>query len=413
MALRLKPPHIKTVAPPPRAADTKTRPAENQKDSFSSREVAWPGGSGPRSNTRGEGIDTHELLKRQAFESPNDASDNHFEKSRPSPDAVYGEAMSYIEFDSWEQAPSSQPNAGRFDWNMMVQGSTGNQVIGVKELPSTIIQAQIGPFNVPAPAPYAYTLNALAVIGPANQFIVTPPGVGANSALPILTANGAAPSADALTSTLSQIPFGNKVTIELAKQGLQSFSDSKNARHHFEMQATHQIITTSTGTLAAGGTLVLTPLHNMDVFTWTDPIQSIQGVTLTFRNPDYPINFPTSVLTNVAASVDAAAQLLTFTTPKAHGLVAGDRIQIAGYATGNATMDNYVNGTTGLLVGAAGLTSTAFRLNPDVNTDLYGLALGAAIPSSTSITVYIVKNRIRVPMYFRGVIQRLSNYRSL
>ncbi len=304
MALRLKPPHIKTVAPPPRAADTKTRPAENQKDSFSSREVAWPGGSGPRSNTRGEGIDTHELLKRQAFESPNDASDNHFEKSRPSPDAIYGEAMSYLELDTWEQAPSSVPSAGRFDWTMAVQGTTGNQVIGVKDMPSTIIQAQIGTFNVPPPAPFPYTLNAAGVIQPTG--VPTGPGIGANTSLPILTANGAAPvvtTAASLTSALSQIPFGNKVTIEMSKQGLQSFSDSKNARHHFEMQATHQIITTSTGTLAAGGTLVLTPLHNMDVFTWTDPIQSIQGVTLTFRNPDYPINFPTSVLTNVALSV--------------------------------------------------------------------------------------------------------------
>lgn len=381
-------------------ADKKTAAKPDAKDKFSSREAAWRTAPEARANATGKNLDPHELMKRQMFGSANDASDNHFEKSRPSPDAVYGVSDQYICFDTFEQAVTSKPAQGRFDWNMMVQGTTGDQVIGVKDVANTVIEIQIAPFVVPPPAPNAYTLNAASADYPT---------MGTNTALPILVANGAAPSAAALTSALTQLPYGGRVTLEMAKITSQGISDTKGARHHYELQAENHLVQTSAGAVETG-LLSLKPLLNWDTWVFVDPIQSVHGMSMVFRNGDTPVAFPTSVMTGIQASVAAAAQLLTFTTGAAHGLAAGDRIYIKGFATGNQIIDNYIKGDAGLLVGVAGLTSTAFRLNPDVSTALLGLAFGAPVPSATSTTLLIAKNRIRVPMRLRGVVQRLTNY---
>jgi hypothetical protein len=439
-------------------------------------------------NTRGKGIDVHELLKREAFGDVNDLCDNHFEKSRPCPDAIYGISDQYMVLDSFEMVEESQPQHGMLKWNFMVQGVTGNQRIGVKDKMDTIIEIQIGAFNIPKLLPVPYVVNpadglatsALPVLtanGTATLSAFVAGGVYANGAnlatalqaaingvpgisgftvvydgatglftitdtvsslipFSILWATGpnaavsasavygfdpvdmtgssaytgetpitvfpvtvsaagpgqnnafdfnvdGAPSTDTLTSPLTQIPFCNRITVQMFEMGLQSYSDRNGARHHFEMEALPRFVQTDSG-LVDEGTLELRPLHDWDTYVFTDPIKSVDGLTMIFRNPDFPVSFPPSCLFGVQAQVAATGQFLQFNAPN-HGLMPGDRIFINNFTSGNLVIDNYVNRKQGQIVGVGGLTADSFRLNPDVGTAPLGLALGAPIVPSTRV----------------------------
>lgn len=439
-------------------------------------------------NTRGKGIDVHELLKREAFGSPNDLCDNHFEKSRPCPDATYGISDQYMTLDSFEMIEESRPQKGVLKWNFMVQGVTGNQRIGVKDKMDTIIEMQIGCFCIPQPLPVPYVVNpsdgastlalpvltsnsspTLTAFVPAGVYapaaaatalqnaINSVPGVsgftvtydattelftiargaspfsilwetgphgpiespptGTNCATPFgfpevdmtgnFTYTGTTPvpvnvtivagisdafdfsldtplSSDSLTSPLTQIPFCSRVTIQMEEMGLQSYSDRDGARHHFEMDARPSIVQTPDGSVFED-MLTLKPACDWDTFIFTDPIKSVDGLTLIFRNPDIPLSLPPSCLFGVQAQVSSAGQFLQFDTTTPNGLSAGDRVFITGFSSGNIVIDQYVNRKQGQVVGINGLTTNTFRLDPDVGTATLGLPLGAPIRPPNNI----------------------------
>lgn len=326
-------------------------------------------------NSRGKHIDVHEVMKREAFKSPNAASDNHFEKNRPSPDAPYGVSDQYLVLDSFDQVPTSRNDQGTYEYNFNVQGSWTPQAIGVKDKIETVIAIQVGPFSVPPFAALPYVLN--------------PAGAGNNAGLPVLTPNAGAPSTDPLASPLTQVPFGNRVTLELEQLNTQSFRDRFNAHHHFEFTASPDVFLSPAGVVSRG-TLLLTPERDWDTYVFTDPIKDLQGVKLQFRNPDQPVAFPLSCLYGASASVSAAAQVLQMNYA-AHGLAAGDRVYVQNFYTGNSILDRYVGlvsgygNKNGLIVGAAGLTADSFRFNPDIGVAPLGYALGANIPRPTAV----------------------------
>lgn len=277
--------------------------------------------------------------------------------------------------DSFDQVEGSNNGAGIFKFNFAVQGSWQPQTIGVKDKIDTVIEMQVGPFAIPQVSPAAYVLN--------------PAGTG-SSALPVLTPNGPAPTSDPLSSALTQLPFGNRVTLELKEVNTQAYRAHVNARHHFEFTASPNVYLSSGG-IVDRGSLLLEPLRDWDTFVFTDPLKDVQGITLRFNNPDYPIAFPASCLYGPQAQVAAAAQVLQMNTTTPHGLNAGDRVYISNFTSGNAILDNYVNSVStaagmnvGLIVGSGGLTATSFRFNPDISTSLLGLALGTTISPPSS-----------------------------
>lgn len=339
-------------------------------------------------------LDIHELLKREVFNSPGDPSDSHFEKNKPSPSGVFGAVDQYMTFDSFEKNQDSNTARGEFKFDFMVQGVTGGGRIGVRDKVDTVIEMQVQRFTIPLVDPVPY---------------VTVAGAAATAAgLPVLTANAGAPAdTDSLGSPLSQLPM-RFVTMQLEQVGLQSISDNNGARHHFQFNAAYEY-KQAPDNVTTPQRIVLTPEQNWENFTMGTTLQDIFGLTFVLRNPDIPISFPPDCLYGTTASVDAAAQLLTFNYPN-HGLEADDRIFIRGFNSASGTINNYVGRLQGQIVGVGGLTADAFRLNPDVSTSLLGLALGAMIPTPTQITICVAKRRLWIPMRFRQVVPRLTNY---
>src|SRR4051812_7511979 len=78
----------------------------------------------PRPNQSMSKLDVKEMMKKEMFESENGAYDNHFEKSRPSPEGIKGVSDTFVMFDSFEKTESSDLSRGTFAFNMMVQGVT-------------------------------------------------------------------------------------------------------------------------------------------------------------------------------------------------------------------------------------------------------------------------------------------------
>jgi hypothetical protein len=330
-----------------------------------------------------EPIDIKELLKREAFASRAASCDDHFEKHRPCPSKIYGISDQYIILDSAEKTEASRPDRGELAFNFMVQGVTRNQDIGVRDQLDTVIEIQVMPFCIP--------------LLPEEEYILNNPIT--NPALPRLVANPGPPPAGSLAGSLTQLPYCSRVTMLLKEIGLQSITDASEKRHHFEFEAT----------LAGPNQdrILLTPIAGHDTYVFTDPIKDIHGLTVCFFNPFERVNLPADVLYGVTAtSVTTPPFLdLQLLAGQTHNVVPGDRIFVRGMATANAPINNYVNRREGLVVGP-GVTPTEIPLNPDVDTT----PLGAPPFASSRIELIIAKNRIRIPLRLRRVVDRLTNY---
>lgn len=354
-----------------------------------------------------EPIRVHELMKREIFASRSDACDDHFDKSRPCPHEVHGASDMYMVFDSAQKVETSNVGRGEYRFNFNVQSVTASQKIGVHDTVDTVISAQVMPFYVPLISQLEYQTN-----DPITDV-----------SLPRLVSNAAPPPAGNLSVPLTQLPYGSRITMEMKEIGIQSISDDGNVRHHFEFTAEEY-----EGSTNGKDRILLTPLYLSSIYTFTTPIRDIDGLTMIFRDPYRPISFPADVLYYVRASVVVIGvnNFLLFTstnlmgTAVDHNLGPDDRIYIRGFTgvTGAVpepamvgVINTYINREEGHIVGSGGLTASTFRLNPDVDVTVF--APGPAIQSTTRIEIVIAKNRVRIPMRFRRVVDRLTNYITL
>lgn len=346
-----------------------------------------------------ERVDVHELLveeMRGERAETRALREERAELSLPDPTDVYGVSDQYMVLDSWHKVQSSRVDQGEFVFNFMVQGATGDQVIGVHDRIDNVIQIQIGSFAFPQlmDVPYVtgpdalgpgYTLTqnntnaAPRMIVPVSDPITGgfPPllvGNVANTAFPLTSYGqyppyvipspvdiGANPGATVpwVANPYSQTPFGNRITIQVKEAGLQSYSDAQGARHHFE----HSLATTF---FAGGNPNMLTAVPACggawDTFTFTDPLKDLHGCTLQFRGVDRPLAFlqdvcqtfirilPEAML--VSAPIGPLYQVMVV-LPDA-GLCVGDRVYIRGFApklsssdpsspSANSIVEAYIN----------------------------------------------------------------------
>jgi hypothetical protein len=394
-----------------------------------------------RGEQRRPEIDIHELLKEAAFESPDAACDDHFEKSRPCPFSIHGASDQYIVLDSFSKLRESRTDIGQFRWNFMVQGETGDQVVGVKDVVDTVIAIQMAAFSMPIPPEVPYVLAAAPAVSPSglNRLVLfknntNPDPLGPPTLVPTAGAYGQYPPSALLppattavpwiNNPYTQLPFGGRLTVQVVEAGLQSFSDRAGARHHFEFTASHLtalgLNPTMLQAVPVGGGL-------WDTYVFTDPLKDVHGVTLVFRNPDTPVRFLPDCLYEVSAAGDGAAApgpFLRFAAP-AHGLSAGDRVFVTGYNSGIGVLDVYVNRPEGHVVGgspaAAPLppgTPLAQAPGPGPFPDVFWLDPAVSlvdfappVPARPQIvTVCIAKRRLRIPVRIRRVVDRLTNY---
>jgi hypothetical protein len=395
-------------------------------------------GPGQR-NERGVGLDVHEILKREAFLSPEASCDDHFEKNRPCPTGIHGVSDQYVILDSFHKVQDSRIEQGEYKWNFMVQGVTGDQVIGVRDRVDTVIMIQMGAFTFPIPQEVPYVLNNAPGVTPSgtNQLVLIQNNTSAPGDAPTLVPNtpGSFPGFGQyppqiltppntyivpwVNNPYTQVPFGNRLTVQFKEAGLQSYSDANGARHHWEFTVSYISIAGVNPTL-----LQAIPLAGIwDTFVFTDPLQDVHGMTLVFRGADLPIVFQPDVFYDVPVISDGAASpgpYLQFQAQN-HGLNAGDRVFVVGFKSGVAVLDAYVNRPEGHAVNG----SPDAPLNPSVPlaspphlfTNVFwtdpAISIIDFLPAPVLpqyVTVRVAKRRLRIPIRLRRVVGRLTQY---
>jgi hypothetical protein len=380
-------------------------------------------------NQRGKEIDIKEVMKADVFASDSPACDNHFEKNRPCPNETYGISDQFMILDTFDKVRSSQPEKGVFKFNFMVQGTTGDQVIGVRDVIDTVIEIQVGGFAMPIIPDVPYNLKAPPPSSPSgrNQLVLVqnntnPAPPFSPQLLPGQYPASLPAQSPWINNPYSQLPFGNRMTIQLEEAGLQSYSDRKGARHHFEFNVAYPV------PVLDGNPNMLSAMPirgtQWDIYTFTDPLKSIDGLTLVFRNPDIQMKFEPDCYYEVEVDIDAALAPGPFLKFKVdgHNLLMGDRIFITGMKSTIDALDVYVNRPEGHAVAGDPTqpplapstpipTLDTFWLDPGVSViDMLPLAPAGSLVLPQIVTVYVAKRRMRIPIRFRRVVDRLTNY---
>ena len=412
-------------------------------------------------------IDVHELLKCASRD------DDALNSGKP---VVFGLSDQYVIFDSFLKSPASNIAQGLFVWNMIVQGSTGNQVIGVNNVIENMIEMQVGPFVFPQVQDVPYIVNRDNNT-PSNEIRPGIPGqvylrqnntstpatitVGVDdmpvpytwpsyqNGSPMLQINGVsggieygqypnsilinsptAPLSETCTlpwlnNPYTQLPNG-RLTIQVQEVGLQSISDLGGSRHNFECDLEYR---TDIGKSAS--TYQAKPLKDWDTYIFTQPITSLQGISLVFRNPDIPIVFEPDVYRNVEFQFGGLEFYINFILAY-HNLRVGDRIYIKDFQgwAGSGNLAAFMNRPEGFVVANYDDVAVLPHANPAVDNPLdHGMLLqnpgrftidpavsiknitgGVPVPPvSMSVTVYVEKRRMRIPMRFRSVVPKMTN----
>ncbi len=388
-----------------------------------------------RRNERGIGIDVHELLKQEAY-GLRPSYGEPSEKDHLGSTGVYGVSDQYMVLDSFNKLRSSRIEQGEFKFNFMVQGVTGDEVIGVRDRIDAVTEIQMTSFTLPILQEVPYVLrNAPPAPTGTNQLVLIKNNInsfagGAPILVPnnfptggqypntVLTINSPFFTVPWINNPYSQVPFGNRLTVQLVEAGLQSFSDRKGARHHFEFILSYF----GQGSASNNPTMLQAlPLSGSqwDTFSFTDPLKDVHGLTLVFRNPDQPVSFLPDVLYDVDVVSDGAASpgpFLRFDYQD-HGLQVGDRIYVSGFNSGNPVLDSYVNRESGHVAsgnpslppenpGAYISTPNSFWTDPAIS--IIDMTAPAPILPQL-VTVYIAKRRVRIPIRFRGGGSRSSS----
>lgn len=368
---------------------------------------------------RTERIDIRELMKQEALAGPGDGCDDTTEKTRPGSCDIFGVSDQYLILDTFHKVESSNIARGEFRWNFMVQGSTGDSVIGVRDKIDTVTEVQLGPFSMPILPEVPYVTLAAAPI-PDGRLILQRNNASPGGGAPALTPTAQYPvSALGAGSTIatpwphnpySQTPYFGQFTIQLQEAGLQSYSDAAGARHHFDCRLKHS------GPRSHPQMLEARPLRGWETFVFTDPLMDVHGLTLIFRGTDAPLKFLPDVLYAVDFTIVAGFVMATAT---AHGLAMGDRVFVDGFSSGNLVLDAYMNRADGHVAAgdpsmpppqpgtplAASGWANVFWLDPAV-----GVASLAPAPAATTANVRIAARRMRIPIRLRRVVPRVTQY---
>lgn len=342
----------------------------------------------------------------------------------------------YMILDSYQKLEDSHPERGEYKFHFNPRGATKDQAIGIRDDITRIIEMTVSKFTIP--------LTPLDIFDPT-------PVVAANPSLSILdlTSNSTLSSDDIsnINSRRQQYAY-QRITMYMRDISAQSFIDNEDKHHHFEFDPT-AIGHSSSG--IHGNKLLLTPID--DNYVFTDPINHVHGMIVNFFNPDHELKMPPDVIYGVSLfAIDGVNAPFTtsrviqfrFIDPTGHlQLLVGDRIFFKGFesyynsvvgltttkVTQNHVLNRYINRPEGHIIGEDAVGSTissgvvtptngayTMYLNPIIKTTgLTGTdgsttpANGEEIQSKTRVSMYIAKNRIRIPIRFRTLTKKYTN----
>ena len=479
-------------------------------------------------------IDIHELLKHQVYsEKITPLNKNKYntgtqpgewlQQNKPYTGQSFGISDQYLVLDSFLKSPESNLKRGEFIWNLAIQGVTTESpnLTGVLDILSTVIEIKLGAFAMPilpdAPYPLPNSLSNTTFISKGitliqNNSTGSTGSTGPVSLAPLLSLSqypkGVINYTPWITNPLTQMPFGNAMTIQIKEAGIQSISALDGSRFNFEYVVWYPSFEdgTNPGQTRAG------PAYNgANIYIFTEPLIDLQTISLIFKNPTYPIIFDPDIIDckvvmvfNTISYMDKYPYTpyitlipnhpisLTFNYEN-HNLLTGDRIYIKniniGITIGISFLDTYLMNTDGILVGdipnatggslkldnglplstnfsfctdpliqidtpegiitdfeyingiitanviySFGFTKISFMYNESttipntgfftINKSITGFynilvidiltlnieATPSLLQLSTSALVFIAKRRLRIPITFRCVVNRITNY---
>jgi len=344
----------------------------------------------------------------------------------------------YVMLDSFVKVKNSATEAGEYQWVFNTQGQTLDEAVGIIGTLDNIIQVQIGTFYIPIPEDAVYmdrrieSYGTIALVQNNTSPIGEPPtlirqdGNYGQYTYSILY-DGATYKFPWPNNPFTQIPFANKISIQIKEASLQSYAGFNNVRYNFEFLAMHNNRINGNPNFVQ-----VKPVNGArwDEYNFNTPLRNINTFTLVFRNPDHPINFEPDVMYRSFISLVAdpnppLGSYLVVTTQFTHKLCAGDRIYIRNFSpslpngTTNQLFPNYL---VNYILRADGHTANAIipgfglSLDPAVtipNPTDFGLdpAIKILAPIDPNITIslpglvdiYIAKRRIRIPMKIKSI----------
>ena len=288
----------------------------------------------------------------------------------------------YLMLDSFKKNPNSRVDQGEFIFDLAIQGSTGDSVIGVRDKLDNVIEIQIGSFYMP-PMP-------LITYGTTNDGTFTISNTTTNI-------------------DLSQFYPGQNISLYIKETGLQSFSDINGKRHNFDLNIknTQYSVVTATSISTFNSSAMAEPCVGWDMYKFTDPIMDLSRITLQFSSPDLPLKFYNDTfyvstlpitggiteLQIVNADLYNALTLIKYTTNHI-----ASRIVISGFNCSSKLAFDIINNPYGVVPILTGGTVT---INP-------ALTFSVDVPSF-NIKVQVLQNRVRIPLKVRRLISRKTN----
>ncbi len=351
----------------------------------------------------------------------------------------------YVILDSTVKLRTSDTRNGEFEWIFNSQGVTTNESIGVHDVISNITSIQIGTFYIPIIEDSVYWDSSVENFGSVMLYKNnTTPVPQAPPTMIRQDGNYGQYTYSILFDTetyrfpwpnnpYSQIPFANRVSIQIKEAGLQSYSDCNNNRFNFEFLAMHNNRINGNPNF-----IQVKPINGAkwDEYVFNKPIDNLKSITLIFRNPDYPISFEPDVFYDVEINLGfgwSEKYFIIINTPFDHKLCAGDRIYIKDFipllADGSQNTNfppyllKYILRNNGHAVNipdpgspfipldpARPLTASpySFGLDPAVRI-LEPLDPNIAVSFPSKVNVQIAKRRIRIPVKIKSIRTSVRN----
>jgi hypothetical protein len=344
----------------------------------------------------------------------------------------------YVMLDSYVKVKNSSTEYGEFKWTFNTQGQTLDEAVGIIGTLDNVVQIQIGTFYIPIIEDSVYMDKRVESYGTVSLIQNNTSAAGLPPTLIRQDGNYGQYTYSILfdgetykfpwtNNPFSQIPFANKISIQIKEASLQSYAGFNNIRYNYEFLAMHNNRINGNPNFVQ-----VKPINGArwDEFNFNTPLKDLNTITLVFRNPDYPISFEPDVMYRsfISLVVDPtppAGSFLIITTQFVHKLCAGDRIYLKNFVPAlpngstNTLFPDYLlqyihrqdGHTANSVVPGIGLTldparpiltPTDFGLDPSIKL-LNPIDPNITVSLPGLVDVYIAKRRIRIPLKIKSI----------